>query len=282
MSQKYFITGASGGLGIELVKTVLNAGHTVVAAVRRPEALADLAAQSGGRLIAEKLDVTQIDTLAAVAARHPDTDVLINNAGGAILGAMEELSEAQIRQQLDLNLVSPIYLTRAFLPAMRARKSGAMVYITSVGGRVSFPGGALYHAAKFGLEGFAETVAQEVAGFGINTLIVEPGSMKTDFITNVNWTEESEAYRDSTVGQVRRYIEQYGEDNIAGDPVKIAAAIYQLTQLSEPPLRTALGVDTFATLEQAYANNVTALAAQKALAESVAFEGKTGFMPTQE
>ena len=282
MSQKYFITGASGGLGIELVKTVLNAGHTVVAAVRRPEALADLAAQSGGRLIAEKLDVTQIDTLAAVAARHPDTDVLINNAGGAILGAMEELSEAQIRQQLDLNLVSPIYLTRAFLPAMRARKSGAMVYITSVGGRVSFPGGALYHAAKFGLEGFAETVAQEVAGFGINTLIVEPGSMKTDFITNVNWTEESEAYRDSAVGQVRRYIEQYGEDNIAGDPVKIAAAIYQLTQLSEPPLRTALGVDTFATLEQAYANNVTALAAQKALAESVAFEGKTGFMPTQE
>jgi hypothetical protein len=165
MSQKYFITGASGGLGIELVKTVLNAGHTVVAAVRRPEALADLAAQSGGRLIAEKLDVTQIGEIAAVAARHQDTDVLINNAGGAILGAMEELSEAQIQQQLDLNLVSPIYLTRAFLPAMRARKSGAIVYITSVGGRVSFPGGALYHAAKFGLEGFAETVAQEVAGF---------------------------------------------------------------------------------------------------------------------
>ena len=161
MSQKYFITGASGGLGIELVKTVLNAGNTVVAAVRRPEALADLAAQSGGRLIAEKLDVTQIGEIAAVAARHQDTDVLINNAGGAILGAMEELSEAQIQQQLDLNLVSPIYLTRAFLPAMRARKSGAIVYITSVGGRVSFPGGALYHAAKFGLEGFAETVAHQ-------------------------------------------------------------------------------------------------------------------------
>ena len=89
MSQKYFITGASGGLGIELVKTVLNAGNTVVAAVRRPEALADLAAQSGGRLIAEKLDVTQIGEIAAVAARHQDTDVLINNAGGAILGAQK-------------------------------------------------------------------------------------------------------------------------------------------------------------------------------------------------
>ena len=106
--------------------------------------------------------------------------------------------------------------------------------------------------------------------------------MKTDFITNVNWTEESEAYRDSTVGQVRRYIEQYGEDNIAGDPQKIAAVIYHLTQLPAPPLRTALGVDTFATLEQAYANNVATLAAQKALAESVAFAGKTGFRPTQE
>ncbi|TNH02477.1 SDR family NAD(P)-dependent oxidoreductase [Testudinibacter sp. TR-2022] len=279
MTQKYFITGASGGLGIELVKKALNEGHTVVAAVRKPAALADLGAEYRERLIVEQLDVTQIDSLAAVAAKHTDIDVLVNNAGGAILGAMEELSDAQVQQQLDLNLVAPIHLTRAFLPALRAKKSGVMVYITSVGGRTAFAGGAMYHAAKFGLEGFAETVAQEVAGFGIKTVIVEPGSMKTDFIANVNWTAESDTYKDSTVGQVRSYIQEYGEDNIAGDPQKIAAAVYALTQLPEPPLRTALGVDTFAALQQAYRKQLSDLDAQQALAESVAFAGKTGFNP---
>ncbi|MDO5638969.1 MAG: SDR family NAD(P)-dependent oxidoreductase [Neisseria sp.] len=281
MTQKYFITGASGGLGIELVKKILAEGHSVVAAVRKPEALAGLQAEYGSRLIAEKLDVTRIGDLAAVAARHADTDVLLNNAGGAILGAMEELSDAEIQQQLDLNLMAPIHLTRAFLPAMRARKSGVIVYITSVGGRVSFAGGAMYHAAKFGLEGFAEAVAQEVAEFGIKSIIVEPGSMKTDFISNVRWTAESEAYRHSGVAAMRNYIAEHGEANLAGDPVKIAAAIYGLIEQPEPPLRTALGVDTFATLQQAYQGNLETLLAQKALAESVAFAGKTGFMPNQ-
>ncbi|UOO81346.1 SDR family NAD(P)-dependent oxidoreductase [Uruburuella testudinis] len=279
MTQKYFITGASGGLGIELVKKALNQGHTVVAAVRKPAALAALAEQYGKRLIIEQLDVTRLDTLAAAAAKHPDTDVLINNAGGAILGAMEELSDEQVQQQLNLNLLAPIYLTRAFLPAMRAKKHGVIVYITSVGGRVSFAGGAMYHTAKFGLEGFAETMAQELADFGINTLIVEPGSMQTDFIHNLNWSEESEAYRDSAVGQMRRYIRQYGSDNIAGDPVKIAAVIDDLIRMPQPPLRTALGTDTFSTLQQAYSRQLDELEAQQDLAKSVAFEGKTGFTP---
>lgn len=278
-NQKYFITGASGGLGIELVKTILNAGHTVVAAVRRPDALAELTQQYADRLIVEKLDVSDIAQIGAVAAKHQDIDVLINNAGGAVLGAMEELSDAEVQQQLNLNLVAPIYLTRAFLPAMRARKNGSIVFITSVGGRVSFAGGAMYHAAKFGLEGFAEAVAQEIAGFGIQSMIVEPGSMKTDFITNVQWTQASDAYRDTAVGAMRNYIREHGEENIAGDPVKIAHAIYDLTQLPAPPLRTALGVDTFATLQQAYRHHLETLEAQQALAESVAFEGKTGFMP---
>ncbi|MDO5626183.1 MAG: SDR family NAD(P)-dependent oxidoreductase [Pseudomonadota bacterium] len=277
--QKYFITGASGGLGLELTKKALADGHTVVAAVRKPEALAALAEQHAGRLVVEKLDVTRTGDIAAVAARHPDVDVLLNNAGGSILGAMEELSNAQIQQQLDLNLVAPIYLTRAMLPAMRARQRGTIVYITSVGGRVSFPGGAMYHAAKFGLEGFAESLAQEIAGFGIRTLIVEPGSMKTEFITNANWTEESAAYKEGAVAAVRNYIRQHGEADIAGDPVKIAAAIAGLIAQPAPPLRTALGVDTYGTLEKAYADNLKALQAQKDLAASVAFAGKTGFAP---
>ena len=279
-TQKYFITGASGGLGIELVKKVLNVGHQVVATVRRPEALAALSEQYGSRLIIEKLDVSEIAQIDAVAARHNDVDVVINNAGGAILGAMEELSNAEVQQQLDLNLVAPIYLTRAFLPAMRAKKSGTIVYITSVGGRVGFAGDVMYHAAKFGLEGFAEALSQEIAGFGIKTIIVEPGSMKTDFIANICWTNESEVYKQSAVGAMRRYIKESGEENLSGDPLKIAAAIYDLTRQAEPPLRTALGVDTFATLQKAYADNVRLLEEQKTLAESVTFEGKTGFMPS--
>lgn len=277
--KKWFITGASGGLGLELTKSALSQGHSVVAAVRKPEALVVLAKQYAGRLIVEKLDVTHIEDIANVAVRHPDVEVLLNNAGGSILGAMEELSNEQIQQQLDLNLVAPIYLTRAFLPAMRARKSGTIVYITSVGGRVSFAGGAMYHAAKFGLEGFAESVAQEIVNFGIKTLIVEPGSMKTHFITNAKWTHESAAYKEGAVATVRKYIQEHGEANIAGDPVMIAAAICGLIAQAQPPLRTALGVDTYGTLEQAYSDNLKALQAQKELATSVAFTGKTGFMP---
>lgn len=277
--QKWFITGASGGLGLELTKKVLAAGHTVIAAVRRPAALADLAKQYGDRLITESLDLTDIPSINAVAARHGDVDFVVNNAGGAVIGAMEELTDAEINQQLDLNLIAPIYVTRAFLPALRARKSGRIIYITSVGGRVGFASGAMYHAAKFGLEGFAEAVAQEIAGFGIQTIIIEPGSIKTNFQANIQWTKETDVYRDSAVGAVRRYIEEMGAENTSGDPVKMAAAIFDVTQLPEPPLRTALGVDVFATLQKSYAESLKALEAQKDVALSVAIEGKTGFIP---
>jgi NAD(P)-dependent dehydrogenase (short-subunit alcohol dehydrogenase family) len=278
--QKWFITGASGGLGIEIVKRVLGEGHAVVAAVLRPESLSSMANQYGQQLIIEKLDVTDIGRVNAVAAKHGDVDVVVNNAGGAVIGAMEELTDAEIKQQLELNLIGPIYITRAFLPALRSRKGGCIVYVTSIGGRVGFASGAMYHAAKFGLEGFAEAVSQEIADFGIKTIIIEPGSMKTNFQANIRWTQETDAYRNSAVGAVRRYIEEHGEENNAGDPVKIADAIYGVTQLAQPPLRTALGVDTFATLQRAYANSAKALQEQKKLAESVAFEGKTGFMPS--
>ncbi len=277
--QKWLITGASGGLGIEIVKRALGAGHTVVATVQRPESLLSIAEKYGQQLIVEKLDVTDIGQINAMAAAHCDVDVLVNNAGGAVIGAMEELSDAEIKQQLDLNLIGPINITRAFLPALRSRKSGCIVYITSIGGRVGYAAGAMYHAAKFGLEGFAEAVAQEIADFGIKTIIIEPGSMKTNFLANVRWTRESEAYRNTPVGAVRRYVEEHGEEDIAGDPVKIADAIYGITQQLQPPLRTALGVDTYATLKQAYSGSLKALEAQKELAESVAFAGKTGFMP---
>jgi len=278
-SQKWFITGASGGLGFALTEKVLAQGHPVVAAVRRPEAMQALKEAWPNLLEVENVNLLSREQVQAAAARHPGVDVVVNNAGGAVVGAMEEMSEADVEQQIALNLLAPIHVTRAFLGAFRARRHGMLIHITSVGGRATFPGGALYHAAKFGLEGFAEAVSQEVAEFGIKTIIVEPGSMKTDFVANIRWTKETEDYRDSGVGKLRRWIEESGDANASGDPVKMADAIYAISQMPEPPLRTALGGDAYAVLDSAYAESLAKLRAQKDMASSVMFEGKAGFVP---
>ncbi|RAR62532.1 NADP-dependent 3-hydroxy acid dehydrogenase YdfG [Paraburkholderia unamae] len=278
-SQKWLITGASGGLGLALAEKVLAEGHRVVAAVRRVAALQSLKDAWPDALEVESLDVTRPEQVQAVAARHADADVVVNNAGGAVIGAMEEMSEADIEQQIALNLLAPIHVTRAFLGAMRARGHGTFIHVTSVGGRAAFPSGSLYHAAKYGLEGFAESVSQEVAEFGINTLIVEPGSIKTGFVANIRWTDELGAYKDGVVGKLRQQIKEVGDEYASGDPVKMAAAIYTISQLPEPPLRTVLGADAYAVLEAAYTRSLAALQAQKELAGSVTFEGKAGFNP---
>ncbi|HEV3432342.1 MAG TPA: SDR family NAD(P)-dependent oxidoreductase, partial [Paraburkholderia sp.] len=198
-SQKWFITGASSGLGLALSEKLLAEGHRVVAAVRRVEALKALKEAWPDRLDVESVDVTRPEQVQAAAKRHADVDVVVNNAGGAVIGAMEEMSEADIQQQLALNLLAPIHVTRAFLGAMRARKHGMFIHLSSVGGRAAFPGGSMYHAAKFGLEGFAESVSQEIAGFGIKTLIIEPGSIATGFVANIRWTEQLDDYKDGVV-----------------------------------------------------------------------------------
>lgn len=276
-TQKWLITGASGGLGLEIAKKALQAGHIVVATSRNPDALAELAVQYPDQILAEKLNLTDVADIKSFAEKYGTFDVIINNAGGAVIGAMEEMTDADIDQQLALNLLAPIHLTRACLPAMRAQKSGRIVYITSIGGRTAFAGGSLYHAAKFGLEGFAETIAQEVAEFGIQAIIVEPGSIKSNFLGNTRWTEKSADYAGSAVHQLRDYIEQQGEETISGDPVLMAGVIYSLTQQANPPLRTALGIDAFGVLQTAYQNHLNALETQENLAVSVAIEGKTGF-----
>jgi NAD(P)-dependent dehydrogenase (short-subunit alcohol dehydrogenase family) len=278
--QKWFITGASGGLGLALTEKLLAKGHPVVAAVRRTEAMQALKQAYPDLLQVESVDVTDPKLVQAAAARHPDVDVVVNNAGGAVIGAMEEMSEADIQQQIALNLLAPIHVTRAFLPGLRAKKSGTFIHVTSIGGRVGFPSGSLYHAAKFGLEGFAEAVSQEIAEFGIKTIIIEPGSIKTGFVANIRWTQQLDDYKDSVVGKLRRWIEENGETTASGDPVKMADAIYTVSQMPEPPLRTVLGGDAYAAIEDSYTKNLAALQAQKDLAVSVMLEGKAGFNPT--
>jgi NAD(P)-dependent dehydrogenase (short-subunit alcohol dehydrogenase family) len=278
-SQKWFITGASSGLGLALTEKVLAEGHRVVAAVRRVDAMQELKQKYPALLEVESTDLTNREQVQAVVARHADVDVVANNAGGAVIGAMEEMTEADIQQQIALNLLAPIHVTRAFLPAMRAKNSGTLLYVSSVGGRAAFPSGSMYHAAKFGLEGFAESVSQEVAEFGIKTIIIEPGSIKTGFVANIRWTQELDAYKDGIVGKLRRQIVEVGEEQASGDPVKMADAIYTVSQMQEPPLRTVLGGDAYAVLDAGYSQSLTALQAQKELAESVMFAGKAGFNP---
>lgn len=250
-----------------------------MAAVRRVEAMKALKQAYPDLLEVESVDLTDREQVQAAAARHPDVDVVVNNAGGAVIGAVEEMSEADIEQQIALSLLAPICVTRAFLGALRAKKRGMFIHVSSVGGRAAFPGGALYHAAKFGLEGFVEAVSQEIAEFGIKTIIIEPGSIKTGFVANIRWTQELEDYKASAVGKLRRWIEENGEESASGDPVKMADAIYTLSQMPEPPLRTVVGGDAYAVLEAGYSRSLTALQAQKDIAESVMFEGKTGFTP---
>lgn len=278
-NQKWFITGASSGLGLALTEKLLAEGHRVVAAVRRTEALQSLKQAWPEQLEVESVDVTLPEQVRAAAARHGDVDVVVNNAGGAVIGAMEEMTEADIQQQLALNLLAPIHVTRAFLGAMRARKQGMFIHLSSLGGRAAFAGGSMYHAAKFGLEGFAESVSQELSEFGIKTLIIEPGSIATGFVANIRWTGQLDAYKDGVVGKLREQVKNFGDEFISGDPVKMASAIYMVSQLPEPPLRTALGGDAYAVLESSYTRNLEALRAQKELAGSVMFEGKRGFIP---
>ncbi|MCI3205861.1 MULTISPECIES: SDR family NAD(P)-dependent oxidoreductase [Pandoraea] len=277
--QMWFITGASGGLGLALAEKVLAEGHRVIAAVRRVDALQALQQAWPEQLQVESIDMTDVARVQAVAARHPDVDIVVNNAGGAVIGAMEEMTEAQIEQQIALNLLGPIHVTRAFLGTMRARRHGTFIHITSVGGRATFPCGALYHAAKFGLEGFAEAVSQETAEFGIKTILIEPGSIRTNFLANIQWTTEIDDYRTGAVANLRTLVKTHGDEVASGDPVKMADVIYGVSQMAEPPLRTVLGADAYAVLEGTYARSLDALKAQKDLAASVTLEGRVGFHP---
>jgi len=242
----WFITGASSGFGRVIAEAALQAGDTVVATARRPEALDDLVAAHPGRISAVALDVTDTaripDVVAEVVDRHGRIDVLVNNAGRALIGAVEETTDQELRDLMDVHFFGPAALTRAVLPHMRAQKSGAIVQITSMGGRISFPGVSAYSATKFALEGLSESLAAEVAPFGITVLIVEPGAFRTGLQgTAMQMSAELPEYAD-VVGPVRAGMRAV-DGNQPGDPAKAAAAIIAALAAEHPPLRLPLGSD---------------------------------------
>jgi NAD(P)-dependent dehydrogenase (short-subunit alcohol dehydrogenase family) len=242
----WLITGASSGFGRSIAEAALAAGDTVVATARRPESLDDLVAAYPDRAVAAALDVTDSARIAAVVAEvilwYGRVDVLVNNAGRGHLGAVEETTDQELRELMDLHFFGPATLTRAVLPHMRRQGSGAIVQMSSMGGRFSFPGVGAYSATKFALEGLSQALAQEVVPFGIKVLIVEPGSFRTG-LAGASHTQSPEipAYK-PTVGAFRTDFPN-SDGKQPGDPAKAAAAILTALASDRPPLRLPLGND---------------------------------------
>ncbi|MFF5107283.1 SDR family oxidoreductase [Streptomyces sp. NPDC000134] len=272
--RQWFITGASGGLGRHLTEHALQHGDRVTATVRRPAVLEDLRKTYGDRLTVEILDLTRptdVDRVVGRTLRSGPVDIVVNNAGYAVVGAAEEMTIEQIRDQIEVLLLAPMLITRAFLKPMREQGGGRIIQISSMGGQIATPTHSSYHAGKWGLEGFTESVSREVADFNIHLTLVEPGATRTGFASALHYTTETAAYRDSAVGRTRRYLEAADDSVFTGDPAKLAAAIYDTTNHPNPPLRLPLGSDTYDAIHTALTSRLTALETQKDLAASVAF-----------
>jgi NAD(P)-dependent dehydrogenase (short-subunit alcohol dehydrogenase family) len=274
--RRWLITGASGGLGRALVDHVLGRGDAVVATVRRPEAAEELRALRTERLRVELLDVTdrgQIDRVLSRVLADGALDVVVNNAGYAVAGASEEMTDAAIVDQIETLLLAPMRISRAVLPSMRAAGGGHLIEVSSLGGQVALPISSAYHAGKWGLEGFAEALSQEVAELGIRVTIAVPGSTRTHFHAGLRFTDETDTYRNTAVGRFRRMLENADESLYPADPARLAEAIYDVTLLDAPPLRLTLGADALRMIRTALTHRLVELDTQQDLAASMGFEG---------
>jgi len=272
----WLITGAGRGLGTDIAKAALAAGHAVVATGRDPQKVL-VAVGDHKDLLCLKLDVTRIEdaeaAAAAAVARFGRIDVLVNNAGNFYAGFFEELSPEQVRQQVDTLLFGPMNVTRAVLPVMRQQKAGLVLTVSSTAG---LSGGlflSAYAAAKFGVEGWMESLAPEVAAYGIRTMLVVPGFFRTELLTpgSTTFAElQIDDYADRTRETVAAWSGMDGKQG--GDPVKLAAAIVQLAGLKEPPERFAAGADAVQTFETKAQTLLSQANAHRALSSSMAVD----------
>ena len=274
MTQTWLITGSSRGLGRALSEAVLQAGHRLVATARDPAQLAGLADRYGGAVRAIALDVT--DPVAAAHAVQTaqeafgGLDVLVNNAGYGNVDSVEDTSLEDFRQQIETNLFGTIIMTKAAIPLLREQRGGHIIQLSSVGGRVGAPGRAPYSAAKWGVEGFSESLAMEMALLGVRVTIVEPGGFRTDFAGASTSLREGRAEYDAVVGAAARRQRDY-DGKQPGDPARAAQAILQLAGMQDPPLRLALGSDALAAIEAADLRRLEALRRWRALSVSTDF-----------
>lgn len=271
MAKTWFITGTSSGIGRLLTEQLLARGDRVAATVRKADALADLKARYGEQLWLAQLDVTEPDAIRTVVRQAFSElgriDVVVSNAGYGLFGAAEEVSDAQIRHQIDTNLIGSIQLIRAVLPYLRDQGGGRVVQVSSEGGQVTYPNFSLYHATKWGIEGFVETVAMEVAPFNIGLTIIEPGPTRTGFSDAKVSPPTLAVYANTPADLVRQALSN-GVFKISGDAGKVAQAIINSTEQNPAPLRVTLGKGSYERVSAALKRRLDALEAQKEIAFS--------------
>jgi NAD(P)-dependent dehydrogenase (short-subunit alcohol dehydrogenase family) len=264
----WFITGTSTGLGRSLAEAVIARGDKLVATVRKDGTNNDLIEQAPDRVKVVTMDVTNHQQILTAVKTAQETfgrvDILVNNAGYGLFGAAEEVAEEQLRQQIETNLIGSILMTKAVLPIMREQKSGHIIQISSIGGQLASPGLSIYHASKWGIEGFCEALALEVAAFGIKVTIVEPGGIRTDWAGRSMVHGQLIAdYVDTPVDTMRKLLGTIKEDASAGDPHKMANAIINMSNRQEAPFRLALGTDAYTLLKHHLPLRIEQLEAEK-------------------
>lgn len=278
----WLITGSSSGFGRSLVEAVLKKGDRVVATARKPEQLDDLAQQYPDTIHPVRLNVTNLqDAQAAVESalnQYDRIDVLVNNAGYATLGAIEEVSDEEIRRQFETNCFGVLNVTRAVLSTMREQRSGHILNISSGNGVVAFGGLGIYSATKFAIEGISEALAQEVKPLGINVTLIKPGQFRTNGFASIVTPKHLIADYAETSGMMIDSIRaSHGKQ--PGDPAKAAVAMIQVVESDNPPLRLALGEDSANVIAQKLDAMKAELEAWKSVSLSTAFEGETAIAP---
>lgn len=277
MSKIWFITGAGRGLGIHIAQNALAAGHCVVATGRNPDAVRE-AIGAHDRLLTVALNITDPEAASAAAQAAVDhfgrIDVLVNNAGNFYAGFFENISPKQFRAQMETNFFGPLNVTRAVLPTMRAQGSGQVITVTSLAGLIGQEFVAAYAASKFALEGWMESLRFDVAPFGIDTMIVEPGFFRTELLVegaSTIWPElVVEDYAERTAQTIEAWSGMNGQQG--GDPAKLAAAMVSLSDADQLPLRFVAGADAMAAVEGNLATIQAQVDAQRDLSASLAID----------
>ncbi|MGJ5733772.1 SDR family oxidoreductase [Streptomyces caniscabiei] len=256
MSKTWFVTGSSRGFGRQFVQAALERGDKVAATARNADSLADLVAAHGEAVLPLTLDVTdKAAAFEAVKQAHEHfgrLDVIVNNAGHGLFGAVEELTEQQVRDQMETNFYGALWVTQAALPLLRAQGSGHIVQISTVGGVASFPNLGGYNASKWALEGLTEALAQEVAGFGIKVTLVEPGGFETDWAgSSATFATQLPAYDD-----LRTAVAAAWSDVKSGDPAATGPALLKIVDADNPPLRVFFGTAPLHLVPHIYAERL--------------------------
>jgi len=269
MQRTWFITGTSSGFGRIMTEQLLARGDRVAATLRTPSALADLQARYPQQLWVARLDVTDDQAIDTVLARAFSElgriDVIVSNAAYGLFGAAEELTGAQVRRQLDTNLLGAIQLIRSALPWLRRQGGGRVIQVSSEGGQIAYPNFSVYHATKWGIEGFVEAVAQEVAPFGIEFTLAEPGPTPTNFAAGMDTAPAMADYDATPSGAVRRALAD-GSFKLSGDPVQMVRSMIDSADQFPAPRRIALGSTAYRSIHAALTDRLARLEVQQAIA----------------